>query len=839
MNTKKLALYFPLTTFSTASNTRYLSNRVFTNSPAILFGNPSVVLDKKFGNAIVLDGSSTYSRVDTTGTETIADGNTITVQMWVKMSENSAKERYLFASKLSRAKNNGFEIFVKNGIIHVKTPSQTAVAFSGTVLPLDQWAHLSLIVNATANNVQLVLNGELKDTKTLSLQADDLKIGQFTHIGVATDVTKHFKGAISHLRFYKEALDIASIRQVLESDLVTHEAVKRFNPLKFKWLDNRGNEAIFFGTTDSNNVTKLEIANQSEVDVQWNASSASAASKDNYHLKIVFKPGELTNPNSIDKLGDAQDKLFKEVHANGTVDVYILFTAGRVIKSNQIYEIPFTNLKASGNGGGRSTVVRYEYQSLIVENNPVPVAQNAEAQLTIANHLGSRTSPFNMNWIGNDFIQYQTESKLTLEILNSLSTPLAVNAQTRFVIKLDQGDDALDVTTNDKAETIVVTQVLDKAKEKKNVWNIAQSKQGSLVTWIITPDSKTVDIPANGKLVFTIDKIKSEKAVNNSSNFYVEYKNVLGYWDNKITLPIRKISAPQAFKVKGDADKYYPIYFFDTQWEMGQRYQLSISRSNVHIDTNNGWKGSLSLEITGHSRNYGHRSNSLEYSLNQYNQNINGPRFFMGAENVDRTAGVIVWLRGDATYHWYSPTHMQLSDFSIATKQFHDGKEYKVKTFASESKFDAFHISQSALLPTGSIIMWNGAHNAVPAGWKLCDGNFGTPNLSGKFIVGYKAGNAEYSVGATGGEEKHVLTTQELPAHSHGVTDPGHRHSTQKTLDPSATDGDDNSFNVYARRGSTSFTDSVKTGISIQNTGGGAAHENRPPYYALCYIMKM
>ena len=28
------------------------------------------------------------------------------------------------------------------------------------------------------------------------------------------------------------------------------------------------------------------------------------------------------------------------------------------------------------------------------------------------------------------------------------------------------------------------------------------------------------------------------------------------------------------------------------------------------------------------------------------------------------------------------------------------------------------------------------------------------------------------------------------------------------------------------------------TGISIQNTGGGNAHENRPPYYALCYIMK-
>jgi microcystin-dependent protein len=30
----------------------------------------------------------------------------------------------------------------------------------------------------------------------------------------------------------------------------------------------------------------------------------------------------------------------------------------------------------------------------------------------------------------------------------------------------------------------------------------------------------------------------------------------------------------------------------------------------------------------------------------------------------------------------------------------------------------------------------------------------------------------------------------------------------------------------------------VSTSTSIGNTGGGSSHENRPPYYALCYIMK-
>ena len=47
--------------------------------------------------------------------------------------------------------------------------------------------------------------------------------------------------------------------------------------------------------------------------------------------------------------------------------------------------------------------------------------------------------------------------------------------------------------------------------------------------------------------------------------------------------------------------------------------------------------------------------------------------------------------------------------------------------------------------------------------------------------------------------------------------------------------------------GSASLTGSISSGGahthsvsgSISNSGGGQAHENRPPYYALCFIMKV
>ena len=40
------------------------------------------------------------------------------------------------------------------------------------------------------------------------------------------------------------------------------------------------------------------------------------------------------------------------------------------------------------------------------------------------------------------------------------------------------------------------------------------------------------------------------------------------------------------------------------------------------------------------------------------------------------------------------------------------------------------------IIPVGGIIMWHGADNAVPANWRLCNGQFGTPDLRNQFVVG-------------------------------------------------------------------------------------------------------
>jgi microcystin-dependent protein len=164
-------------------------------------------------------------------------------------------------------------------------------------------------------------------------------------------------------------------------------------------------------------------------------------------------------------------------------------------------------------------------------------------------------------------------------------------------------------------------------------------------------------------------------------------------------------------------------------------------------------------------------------------------------------------------------------------------------------------------VPSGGIIMWSGSVAAVPSGWTLCNGANGTPDLRNRFIVG--AGGA-YGVGATGGADTVALTAAQMPAHSHNVNintnaAGDHRHHIMNQDQQGNFGGWVNNF--LARKnpfgGSENYTlngtnTEPSVGLTSQSgshahnvngntasAGSGNAHENRPPYYALAYIMKL
>lgn len=150
-------------------------------------------------------------------------------------------------------------------------------------------------------------------------------------------------------------------------------------------------------------------------------------------------------------------------------------------------------------------------------------------------------------------------------------------------------------------------------------------------------------------------------------------------------------------------------------------------------------------------------------------------------------------------------------------------------------------IISGSFVPIGGIVMFSGSPLTLPANWKVCDGVFpGTPDLTSKFIIG---ASPTYPAGTSGGST--TITTSNLPAHNHGVNDPGHSHDV--VLTAMFNNGDNGSAIVYAgqsltgtagnRQSDPNAAQTRVTGITTQNTGSGAAY--LPPYYALAYIIRI
>ena len=128
---------------------------------------------------------------------------------------------------------------------------------------------------------------------------------------------------------------------------------------------------------------------------------------------------------------------------------------------------------------------------------------------------------------------------------------------------------------------------------------------------------------------------------------------------------------------------------------------------------------------------------------------------------------------------------------------------------------DGSNLSDVPGVPSGAIILWSGASNAIPSGYALCDGNNNTPDLRNRFIVGAGSG---YTVDQTGGSADATLVE-----HTHNLL---YNHGSFGG----------SSGAVTPRSGNTPVTPGISGRVSTE--GSSATDANLPPYFALCYIMK-
>lgn len=258
-----------------------------------------------------------------------------------------------------------------------------------------------------------------------------------------------------------------------------------------------------------------------------------------------------------------------------------------------------------------------------------------------------------------------------------------------------------------------------------------------------------------------------------------------------------------------------------------------------------------------------------------------GVRCGISTENINATANnetftsayTIRKLVSGTTGEWSWSDFRALSEITnSALKTLVDGKaaagHNHDEQYYTQSQIDAMLLGSTVAFVRRMIIMWSGSVNEIPSGWVLCDGRTingeRIPDLRGKFIIG--AGSSSYPVGKSGGVDTQsvTLTTRNLPAHKHtGTTNNNTRISGEASsiLQPMNTDGfpDDSACSGDGSNGHEHCQQSYWRGhkttdvlssaplhahthnFTTNNAGDGLpfTFDNRPPFYALCYIMKL
>jgi microcystin-dependent protein len=183
--------------------------------------------------------------------------------------------------------------------------------------------------------------------------------------------------------------------------------------------------------------------------------------------------------------------------------------------------------------------------------------------------------------------------------------------------------------------------------------------------------------------------------------------------------------------------------------------------------------------------------------------------------------------------------------------------------------------------PIGGVIEFAGLN--VPAGWLACNGviynisaypalagvigsryggngttTFAVPNLNGRVTLGTTGSGGAYPLGAAAGETTHLLTTTELPAHSHGITQTPHSHGVTENPHNHSVNDVINTGGTGLTPGGLAFgvgsttTTPSTTGLSINAANadiafvdvggdkptGGGGHNNMQPYTALWKIIR-
>lgn len=772
----------------------------------------SVVPNDTVGAVISFDGGNDFVWVPNNAAFSLDVGQDFTVEVWVSVAPAQTTSGDIVIVEKWDGFSPAYPYSIRyntNGTIYAsrydgnQRPSITSAGRINDgrlhhVAFVRQAGLLKLYIDGV---IDTAAPGGVRDTTTLS--TNNTAALNWGGRGSACSLA----GQLGPSRIYDCGLTADQIDEDMTGDTTSTRAYTRAQPIDFSLYNENDATVIYIDSASSGHTLQVQIDNVDGQDIVFGA--LQSVSSTSYHFALRFRPGTLSD-DSLSHIAIATagfTMAAPAVQLDGSVTLYLMGPSGTRLTSAAPLVLNFNNVSANPSGGSRETQVELSYQALTFSGETTPVTGTRIHRIALVREIqssgGGVEAPFvisfqQMNRILNNG---QTGQQLTLRLTNVTDQTITLNAAdsdtpTSLVFSVDVDTDGTRPWALGTATSLQHFSV----SANTGSWGTAQvSNEAETVECTLTP-SANVTIAAGDSLFFTLTNLCSTLP-SGQALAYVRYSNIAGIDDGEVTCVIEK--APLAYSTSTTT-------------------LVGINKTNPSVE----------LDVNG----------SMTASANVLGNNVIATNTVSGSSVT-------------------------------ATSQLSANSASVTNTITAGSYAGGMGIVQP-----GMVMMWAGTTSNIPVGWHLCDGSYlsqstyaalyaaiGTtygggsmngnpifylPNLTERFVVGT---GGQYHQGSIGGAAGVELGTNEVPAHTHTTTcssDGQHHHTTM--FDTGGTNGNasDSAMPTVSWASSaqadqymsTSTQSAHSHSIVINSTGGNEsghvdAHENRPPYLALCFII--
>lgn len=777
-----------------------------------IFGNPEIIHDAELGTCIKLDGIDDYIELPSLAKLNSSQG--LTIAVWIRLDKDKDRDEgwntilMLNAAPAIKTNNSANaidnEMFLSVNItgelfFSTDTYGQNISGYRYPEIITDTWFHLAISLTPSLTidqrNVTIFINASPVYNTQLAYYAGVGDTNLFYCAKFSSAYPSLFKGSIAHLRVEETAFSEQQIIDLMQHDRHQMARFRTVYPLEidlYSVYQEDQLKVLYLESPGKGEPLQLAISNTSQSCLTF-ATFPENADNTHYHIQLGFRKNVIS-PEILKALRTKKIKLegishyqVSEGHDSLREDwIALKWASKETLNVGQTKVISIPNFSASARGGARNTRIEVRFSNLqLGSGQQAKLDGSVIRHMEIQSHLGRKTLPLyptikGSNTILNDGV---TSNALVIQIHNTNpDKPISFSnkadhpeAPSRFELSVKS-----DLFSDKKA----TEHILEASTAHNGLVQHREDGTDDLVSQFTFTDNSTPSL-ANNYISLRLNNWVS-KADTGAHYLKLRYKNIPGYQDGEWILPI--LMGPMVIRTI-DGEKRVGI-------------GTNHPKAKLHV------KGNTLIEAS---------------------------------EVLIKSKTVIegkVLIKGDAV----------IQGDVKSTGEFEDGA--------------------GLVMPVGSIIAYGGnikewkEYNKkgikdnrpllkAPKGWLLCNGQTinankhrllhklvgaNTPNLRDRFIVG---AGWRYNPTRSGGQSVVTLKIDQMPSHQHFGFGENWNFPWSLGMSGKNIAGGDGKLNMNNAHYGTTYAGGAG------NPKGDAAsaketkpHENRPPYYALVYIIK-